>query len=89
MKHIDGQDVKVDPETGRVYRLMDASAVTAAGLLLKKVLPDLAAVEHSGHIAQKPASEMTDDELATIAAGGSEAPPGDQAPAKSDPSKLH
>ena len=77
-----------DPN-GKPCGTMDSSAVTAAGILLRKVLPDLAAVAHSGHIAQKPASEMTDDELAAIALGGSEALPGDQAQAKSDPSKLH
>ncbi|MFY9837107.1 MAG: hypothetical protein WAK55_11675 [Xanthobacteraceae bacterium] len=76
-------------EKGNPVGTMDSSAVTAALGLLRKILPDLTAVEHSGHVATKPASEMTDDELAAIAARGSEAPPGEEAPAKSDPSKLH
>ena len=42
---------------------MEASAVTAALGLLRKVLPDLAAVEYSGAIEHKPVHQMTDAEL--------------------------
>lgn len=45
----------------------------------------LAAVEHSGSIGVKRASEVTDDELANIAAGSSEGT--DQAPI--DPAQLN
>ena len=81
--HIEAKDVKV--VDGVAIRMMDSSAVTAALGLLRKVLPDLAAVEHSGTVDMKPANELTDNELATIAARGSEATP---APAI-DPTKLN
>ena len=52
--------------------LLDASQVNAAKALLAKVLPDLKAVEHSGDIGvRKEPADMTDDELAAIAAAGS------------------
>jgi hypothetical protein len=48
---------------------MVPSAVTAALGLLRKVMPDLAAVEHSGLIETKPPDQMADAELrAAIAA---------------------
>jgi hypothetical protein len=37
--------------------------------LLRKKLPDLAAVAHSGELTLKPASELSDNELAGIIAG--------------------
>ena len=42
---------------------MTSTQVTAAMGLLRKTLPDLSAVEHSGEIVTKRPSEMTDDEL--------------------------
>lgn len=51
-------------------REMSATQVTAGLGLLRKVLPDLTAVNHSGEIETKRSSELTDDELAAIAAGG-------------------
>lgn len=51
-------------------REMLPSQVTAGLGLLKKVMPDLAAMEHSGEVTVRNANELTDDELATIAAGG-------------------
>jgi hypothetical protein len=51
-KHIESKDGCMSP-----------SAVSAALGLLRKVLPDLAAVEYSGSIAQKPVSQMTDAEI--------------------------
>jgi hypothetical protein len=42
---------------------MSPSAVNAALGLLRKVLPDLAAVQHSGQIEYKQPSGMTDAEL--------------------------
>lgn len=41
--------------------------VTAALGLLKKTIPDLSAVNHSGEIELKRAAELSDDELAGIA----------------------
>jgi hypothetical protein len=49
---------------------MPSHAVTAALGLLRKTMPDLAAVQHTGQVELKRAAELTDDELATIAAGG-------------------
>jgi len=51
-------------------QLMAQSQVTAALGLLKKVLPDLSAVELSGEVVHKDAKQISDDELANIAAGG-------------------
>ncbi len=45
--------------------------VTAIQILLRKSLPDLSAIEHSGHIDARRADELTDAELADIARGGS------------------
>lgn len=57
--------------TGHVLGTVEMvpSQVTAALGLLKKVLPDLAAVEHSGEVELRRPVEMSDDELANIAAG--------------------
>lgn len=50
-------------------RDMSATQVTAGLGLLKKALPDLQAVEHSGRIGgDKDVSEMTDNELAALTA---------------------
>lgn len=64
---------------------MQPAAVTAGLGLLRKVLPDLAAVTHSGQVELKRASEMTDDELAAIAAHSSDG----TAEAKEDTPQLH
>lgn len=66
-------------------RDMSASQVTAGLGLLKKVMPDLSAIEHSGEISGRSASEMTDDELAALAAGRSA---GVAAPSR-DPKLTH
>ena len=50
---------------------MTTSQVTAALGLLRKSLPDQSAVTHSGGIALKRADELSDAELANIAAGSS------------------
>jgi hypothetical protein len=77
-----------------VNRLMDhingnvelsATQVSSALGLLRKTLPDLAAVEHSGEIETKRANEMSDDELASIAAGSST----NAASAPDDPQVVH
>ena len=52
-------------------QLMVQSQVTAALGLLKKILPDLSAVELSGEVVHKDAKQISDDELANIAAGSS------------------
>jgi hypothetical protein len=59
--------------------------VTAALGLLRKTIPDLTAVAHSGEIATKRASEMSDDELAAIAASRGER----TAEAEDDPPVTH
>jgi hypothetical protein len=56
-------------KNGRPVGLMDSSAVAAALGLLRKVLPDLAAIEHSETIENNGPAEMSDAELnAAIAA---------------------
>lgn len=49
---------------------MKPSQVTAALGLLRKTVPDLSSVEHSGEIAHRHTTELSDAELAHIAAGG-------------------
>ena len=44
--------------------------IRAAEILLKKKLPDLSSVEHSGAIEHRHVEEMTDAELLAIAASG-------------------
>src|SRR5690349_23452932 len=66
-------------------REMSPSQVTAGLGLLRKVLPDLASVEHSGEVTTKRSSELTDDELAAIAAGSGAT----AIAATVDPSKLN
>jgi hypothetical protein len=51
-------------------REMSATQVTAGVALLKKFMPDLQAVQHSGEIAVENLAGLTDDQLATIAAAG-------------------
>lgn len=53
-------------------REMSSTQVSAGLGLLRKVMPDLASVEHSGQLDLKRAAEVTDDELANIAAGRSQ-----------------
>jgi hypothetical protein len=50
-------------------REMSSTQVTAGLGLLKKVMPDLAAVEHSGQLEVRNPAEVSDDELAAIATG--------------------
>ncbi len=50
---------------------MSAPQVTAALGLLKKAVPDLSAVEHTGEMTHKHVQEMTDAELTAIATGSS------------------
>ena len=76
---------KLEDHIASAEGTMVPSAVTAAGILLKKVLPDLASVEHSGEIATVSAELMNDNELATVASRGSNHP-AETAP---DPSRLN
>lgn len=48
---------------------LSPTQVRSIEILLKKVIPDLAAVAHSGEIGTRNARELTDDELAAIASG--------------------
>lgn len=50
---------------------MSSTQLQAAQILLKKALPDLAAVEHTGTLNVQDARELTDAELANIATAGS------------------
>lgn len=50
---------------------LTATQIRAAEILLKKALPDLTSVEHSGSIEHRSAVELTDEQLAAIAAGSS------------------
>ena len=53
--------------------------------LMRKVMPDMATVEHSGSVSVIPAAQLSDDELAGIAAGGGEG----AADTSLDPSQLN
>jgi hypothetical protein len=48
---------------------LTATQVRAAEVLLRKSIPDLAAIQHSGELSIKRAADLTDDALANIAAG--------------------
>ncbi|MEE8208854.1 MAG: hypothetical protein V3T88_07895 [Nitrosomonadaceae bacterium] len=69
-KHILAKPEKIDGEYV-VKDLMTQSQVSAALGLIKKTLPDLSAVELSGEVIHKDANELSDSELANIAAGSS------------------
>ena len=49
---------------------LSPTQIRAAEILLKKKLPDLSSVEHSGAVEHRHVEEMTDAELLTIAASG-------------------
>lgn len=67
---------------------MTQSQVTAIQILLRKSLPDLSAIEHSGQVDVRRAEELSDAELASIAAGSGARAAG---PAKREPkpSEVH
>jgi hypothetical protein len=67
---------------------MSKTQVAAAMGLLRKTLPDLCSVEHSGQLNVRRADEMTDAELAAIATGRS-AGAAEQASGVSEPPELH
>lgn len=50
---------------------LSATQIRAAEILLKKTLPDLQSVNHSGEIVYTNAAELPDSVLADIATGGS------------------
>lgn len=66
-------------------REMSSTQVSAGLGLLKKVMPDLSSIEHSGEIDLKRASDVSDDELASIAAGSRQG----TAPKAINPPKLN
>lgn len=66
-------------------REMSATQVQAGLGLLRKVLPDLASVDHTGSVEVRSAAEMTDDEIAAIIAGSRAR----TAAQTDDPSQLH
>jgi hypothetical protein len=51
---------------------MDTTQIRAAEILLRKAVPDLSSVEHSGAVEHRLVTEMTDAELLAIAATSSE-----------------
>jgi hypothetical protein len=67
---------------------MKPSQVTAALGLLKKTVPDLSAIEHTGGIEHRHAFEMTDAELARIATSGS-AGTAEAASSTAEPTPVH
>ena len=62
-------------EHGEGRREMAASQVSACTALLRKILPDLAAIDVSGHL-ERPLSQMSDGELETIIAAEQLGKPG-------------
>ena len=64
---------------------LSATQVRSAEILLKKTIPDLSATEISGTVDMRRANDVTDDELAHIAAGSSEG----ASEAEIDPSQLN
>jgi cell division septal protein FtsQ len=56
-------------------REMTATQVSAGLGLLKKVFPDLSSVSVAAEVTHRRATELTDDELAAIAAGGGKSAP--------------
>ena len=56
-------------------RKVKVSQLRAAETLLRKTLPDLSAVAHSGSIETKDADQYSDAYLASVAAGGSQRAP--------------
>lgn len=69
-KHILAKPEQVDGEFV-VKDLMTQSQVTAALGLIKKTLPDLVAVDHSGEVTINDAKQLSDADLLNIATGSS------------------
>jgi hypothetical protein len=67
---------------------LTATQVRAAEILLRKVLPDLAASQVDQTVTVRDARELTDAELANIATGGS-AGDADEAIGPEEPSIVH
>lgn len=67
---------------------MEPHQVTAALGLLKKTIPDLSAVEHSGEVNMRDVRELSDAELVLIASGGGTGA-SDPAYSEEEPPRLH
>jgi len=67
---------------------MSATQIRAAEILLKKKLPDLQSIEHTGEIIQRGVVELPDAELERIASGGSDGAAEAQA-GEAESSQLH
>lgn len=50
---------------------MTATQIRAAEILLKKAIPDLSSVEHTGEVTHRTVKELSEAELIAIAAGSS------------------
>ena len=67
---------------------LSASQVTAALGLLRKTIPDLKAIEHSGEVEHRRVNELTNDELERIATSGS-AGASESQKGQRQPSQVH
>ena len=61
-KHILAKPKEIDGKVV-IKNLMTQSQVSAALGLIKKTLPDLVAVEHSGEVSTNNATELTEEEI--------------------------
>ena len=67
---------------------LSATQVNVGLSLIKKYLPDLKAVEHTGEVNHKHAQELTRDELLRIAAAGRAGDP-EKGQRRKQPDSLH
>lgn len=67
---------------------MSATQIKAAEILLKKAIPDLKGIEHTGIIQHRHATELSDAELSRIATGGSAGAP-ETANSPQEPPGVH
>lgn len=67
---------------------MSATQLKAAEILLRKAVPDLRSIEHSGTVTNRYVHEFSDAELAALASGSS-AGIAHQANLKTEPEGLH
>lgn len=67
---------------------LSKSQVLAIQILLRKSLPDLCAIEHSGNVSIRRADEYSDTELAAIAAGSRARASGSQ-DSEPEPDEIH
>lgn len=85
-----GQAKGIATITNSLFKAAKAGNITAQIFYLKNRAPkdwmDRKAIEHSGHISDQSAEELTDDELAAIAAAGRKRTPAKKAGKGKSPS---